>query len=80
MEKEDLDEDFFPDEDFRVVFFDVPPFCESANFFILEVLDFFATSVMVKGYWLRVYRLLKKGKDRDEISRNKNTIFNKNGR
>ena len=53
-----FDADFFPAADFREDFLDAPPFCESANFLMLDVFDLFATSIN-NGYRLWVIRLLK---------------------
>ena len=57
---------------FRLFFFDEPPLCEPASRCIFDVFDFFATFIMVMGYWL----LVIENKSGREISTNKNTIFN----
>ena len=67
-----LDELFFDDVLFRLFFFDDPPFCSPASLCILDVFDFFATFIMVMGYWLLV---IENRKYRMKISTNKNTIF-----
>ena len=71
-EKEDLEGLLFVDVFFLLFLFDDPPFCEPASRCMLDVFDFFATSIMVMGYWL----LVIENKSGRKISRNKNTIFN----
>lgn len=52
---DDLPEPPFSFDDFPVLFFEVSLSCDSANFFILEVFDFFDTAIiLVKGYWFWV--------------------------
>lgn len=51
-EKEDLEGLLFVDVFFLLFLFDDPPFCEPASRCMLDVFDFFATSIMVMGYWL----------------------------
>ncbi len=81
-----LEELFFDDVLFRLFFFDDPPFCSLASRCILDVFDFFATFIMVIGYWLLVIEVLVNGlamgyssltfrKNRNENSFDKNTIF-----
>ena len=53
-EKEDLEGLLFVDVFFLLFLFDDPPFCEPASRCMLDVFDFFATSIMVMGYWLLV--------------------------
>ena len=84
--EDDLEVLFLVEEPFLLFFFDDPPPCDPANRCMLDVFDFFATFIMVMGYWLLVIEAWVNGlvmssssltfrKNRNEKSFDKNTIF-----